>query len=257
MRVDVHHVNKLEQLRAVTQSKSCLPAAFRMTDEPAMTSVQSTKIDRDDTALLLDVLSVVEQDARVTQRGLSSQLGIALGLANAVLRRCVRKGLIKISSAPLNRYAYYLTPSGFAEKGRLTVEYLRFSFDLFRDARSQYSALFQALRERGRTRLVLVGISELAEAATLSAREVGVEVVGLVDSERAGENFLGLSVAATVQVFAGRADAIGICDMRDPLASHEMALAAAPEMGMERGDVVAPELLRLNRKAALRAVGAS
>jgi DNA-binding MarR family transcriptional regulator len=228
-----------------------------MIAEPAMTDAQTTKIDRDDTALLLDVLSVVEQDARVTQRGLSSQLGIALGLANAVLRRCVRKGLIKISNAPLNRYAYYLTPSGFAEKGRLTVEYLRFSFDLFRDSRRQYSELFQTLRARGRKHLVLVGVSELAEAATLSAREVGIDVIGIADTERAGESFLGLAVAAVPQAFTGRADAIAICDMRDPLASHELALAATQEMGLDRADVVAPALLRLNRRAALRAVGTS
>jgi hypothetical protein len=222
-----------------------------------MTDAQTTKIDREDTALLLGVLSVVEDDARVTQRGLSSQLGIALGLANAVLRRCVRKGLIKISNAPLNRYAYYLTPSGFAEKSRLTVEYLRFSFDLFRDARRQYSTLFEVLRERGRTRLVLVGVSELAEAATLSAREVGIEVVGLADETRAGEDFLGLTVAAAIQEFSDRIDAIVICDMCDPLARFEAAIAAASDMGLERNDVVAPELLRLNRRAALRVVEAS
>ncbi|MBI1245724.1 MAG: winged helix-turn-helix transcriptional regulator [Alphaproteobacteria bacterium] len=219
-----------------------------------MTDVQTSKIDRDDTALLLGVLSVVDEDARVTQRGLSSQLGIALGLANAVLRRCVRKGLIKISNAPLNRYAYYLTPSGFAEKSRLTVEYLRFSFDLFRDARRQYSELFATLRERGRSRLVLVGVSELAEAATLSAREVGIDVVGLADPARAGENFLGLLVAASLRDFAGRADALAICDMRNPLASYEAALESAPTMKLERNDVVAPELLRLSRRAALRTV---
>ena len=104
---------------------------------------------------------------------------------------------------------------------------------------------------------MLVGVSELAEAATLSAREVGIDVIGIADTERAGESFLGLAVAAVPQAFTGRADAIAICDMRDPLASHELALAATQEMGLDRADVVAPALLRLNRRAALRAVGTS
>ncbi len=218
-----------------------------------MADVQSSKIDREDTTLLLDVLSVVEGDARVTQRGLSSQLGIALGLANAVLRRCVRKGLIKISTAPLNRYAYYLTPSGFAEKSRLTVEYLRFSFDLFRDARSQYSTLFQTLRAGGRSRVVLLGVSELSEAATLSAREVGIEVVGIVDAARAGEGFLGLPVAVDADGFAGHADALAVCDMRDPLGVYEAALSSATRLGFDPADIVAPALLRLGQRAARRA----
>jgi hypothetical protein len=215
-----------------------------------MTDVSTNKLDRDDTALMLGVLSVVEQDARVTQRGLSSQLGIALGLANAVLRRCVRKGLIKISNAPLNRYAYYLTPSGFTEKSRLTVEYLRYSFDLFRDARQQYGELFTLAARRGSVRIVLLGASELAEAAMLSAREAGVEIAGIVDAPRAGENFLGLTIAAEPTAFAGRADAFAICDMRDPLASHAAALAAAAALDLGADDVLAPPLLRLGKGGA-------
>ena len=64
---------------------------------------------------------------------------IALGLANAYLRRCVRNGLVKMSQVPLNRYAYYLTPQGFAEKSRLTAEYLAVSFNFFRRARGDCS----------------------------------------------------------------------------------------------------------------------
>ena len=52
----------------------------------------------------------------MTRRSLARELGIALGLANAYLKRCAKKGLIKIAQAPANRYAYYLTPQGFARK---------------------------------------------------------------------------------------------------------------------------------------------
>jgi DNA-binding MarR family transcriptional regulator len=215
-----------------------------------MTDMPVVKTDRDDTALVLGVLSVVENDAKVTQRGLSSQLGIALGLTNAVLKRCVRKGLIKIANAPLNRYAYYLTPSGFAEKSRLTAEYLRLSFDLFRDARRQYGELFEGLHQRGRTRVALFGVSELAEAALLSAREAGIEVVCIVEPTRAGEPFLGYAVAPTPETAALPVDAIAICDMRDPSAARESGLAAASRLGLAAEDVVAPALLRLGKKAA-------
>jgi DNA-binding MarR family transcriptional regulator len=73
---------------------------------------------------MLGLLAAVERDSALTQRHLARELGIALGLANAYLRRCTKKGLIKMRQAPLNRYAYYLTPRGFAEKSRLTAEYL-------------------------------------------------------------------------------------------------------------------------------------
>ena len=59
-----------------------------------------------DAEITLGLLNAVEENSTVTQRSMANDLGIALGLANAYLKRCVRKGLIKISQVPPNRYAY-------------------------------------------------------------------------------------------------------------------------------------------------------
>src|SRR5438552_1458528 len=106
------------------------------------------------------MLNAVEENSVLTQRSLARELGIALGLANAYLKRCVTKGLIKVSHAPANRYAYYLTPKGFAEKSRLTAQYLALSFDFFRLALSQYRALFAECEGRQWSRIALCGGGE-------------------------------------------------------------------------------------------------
>jgi DNA-binding MarR family transcriptional regulator len=79
-------------------------------------------------SMTLELLEAIEEKSDVTQRRLARELGVALGLANSYLKRCERKGLVKIHKAPANRYLYYLTPKGFAEKSRLTAEYLSASF---------------------------------------------------------------------------------------------------------------------------------
>src|SRR5438445_12112637 len=99
--------------------------------------------------VVLSVLTSIEGHGAITQRKLAGELGIALGLANAYLRRCVRKGLVKMRQVPLNRYAYYLTPQGFAEKSRLTAEYLAVSFDFFRRARTDCAVLLRQCEARG------------------------------------------------------------------------------------------------------------
>ena len=129
----------------------------------------------EDPAITLGVLSVIERDSEVTQRSISGELGIALGLANAYVRRCARKGWIKVSQVPLNRYAYYLTPKGFAEKGRLTAEYLAVSLNFFRNARQECAGLLADCVQRDWTRLALAGVGELAEIAILSATETRAE----------------------------------------------------------------------------------
>ena len=85
-------------------------------------------------SLTLEILDTVQRNEQLSQRHLSRQLGVALGLANSYLKRCVRKGWVKVQQAPANRYLYYLTPTGFAEKSRLTAEYLSTSLGFYREA---------------------------------------------------------------------------------------------------------------------------
>ena len=117
--------------------------------------------NKSDDEIVLSVLDVVERDASVTQRSVARELGIALGLANTYLKRCVRKGLIKVGQVPRRRYAYYLTPQGFAEKSRLTASYLAHSFSFFRRARQQCATVYITAASRGHRRIALLGASDL------------------------------------------------------------------------------------------------
>ena len=151
--------------------------------------------DSDPNTITLGVLSAIEEDDRATQRGISRELGIALGLTNAYLKKCVRKGYVKVRQIPANRYAYYLTPQGFAEKSRLTADYLSISFNFFRSSREQCATLFGICEERRWVRVALAGCGDLAEIFTLCRREDSdVEIVGIIDTSTGGE---------TVERFAG------------------------------------------------------
>src|SRR5512144_1321507 len=117
----------------------------------------------EDGEIMRGLLEAVALDGTRSQRTLASELGVALGLVNAYVKRCVRKGLMKVSTAPRRRYAYYLTPQGLAEKSRLTAQYFAYSFSLFRQAKSDCVAVFGQARANGYTRVVLAGVSDVAE----------------------------------------------------------------------------------------------
>lgn len=155
--------------------------------------------DRGD-ALTLEILEAIEEREDVTQRGIAQRSGVALGLANSYLKRCVRKGLVKMQQVPANRYLYYLTPKGFAEKSRLTVEYLSYSFTFYRRAGESLARLFEDCRVRGITRVGFYGISDLAEIAAIRALDQGVEVVAVCDTTAARrDHFLGVKVVARLE----------------------------------------------------------
>lgn len=113
----------------------------------------------------LDILETIDAQEDMTQRHLEERLGVALGLANSYPRRCVRKGWVKVRHAPANRYLYYLTPKGFAEKSRLTAEYLFLSFDFYRRASVACSHALELCQQQRWQRVLLCGVSELAEIA--------------------------------------------------------------------------------------------
>src|ERR1700674_1411997 len=104
---------------------------------------QAQSEDAEKARIMLGLLESVARDSAQSQRHLATELDIALGLVNTYLRRCIKKGLVKVSSVPARRYAYYLTPKGFTEKSRLTVEYLSSSFGFFRQAKADCSQIFQ------------------------------------------------------------------------------------------------------------------
>ena len=159
-----------------------------------------TRKTRDD-EIIRDILVRIGDSEHVNQRTLAKELGIALGMTNAYIKRCVRKGYIKIGQIPPNRYAYYLTPTGFSEKTRLTAEYLSDSFLFFRRARSQYAAIFKVCHDSGWRDLALAGCSELGEIAILFARDHPVTLHGVIEPARAGERFMGLAVVADAGEF--------------------------------------------------------
>lgn len=149
--------------------------------------------DRED-AVTLEILETIDSRSDVSQRHLAERLDVALGLTNLYLKRCIRKGLVKIKQAPANRYLYYLTPKGFSEKSRLTAKYLSISFDFYRRASESCAAALRACRADGHGRILLCGVSELAEIASLRAEEEGLEVVGTYDPSSARARFVGRPV---------------------------------------------------------------
>lgn len=199
-------------------------------------------VDKDE--ITLGVLDAVHGNSGLSQRSLAGELGIALGLTNAYLKRCVRKGLVKISQTPPNRYAYFLTPKGFSEKSRLTARYLKRSFEFYRDARGQLETLFERCDTEGWRRAGLSGAGELAEVAILCAMRQGIEIVGIIDRGPGETRFMGIAVVA-VAGDLGAVDALVITDLGRPQAAYESALAVLPA---ER--VLAPKLLKVSAPAA-------
>lgn len=146
---------------------------------------------------LLDEISKNEEQ---TQRDLSKKLGLALGLINSYLKNLASKGYITVSTIPKNRYKYYLTPHGFAEKTRLTYQHLQNFTNLYRVARRDFRVLFNELKQLRIEKVAFCGVDEITEIAYLSLKEAGMELAGIVDDGAAGGRFFGFDVLSLKDV---------------------------------------------------------
>jgi DNA-binding MarR family transcriptional regulator len=199
----------------------------------------NTERDRED-ALTLEILDVIDRRKDVSQRHLASHLGVALGLTNSYLKRCVRKGFIKVSQAPANRYLYYLTPTGFAEKSRLTAQYLSVSLSFYRKAGESCRQVFYTCEQNGWRRLLLCGVSDLAEIATVRVNEyTTLDIVGFCDTDNERHQFLGRPVWRN----PAEADTHHVCvltDLFNPRASYDQL-----SRFVDRKRILVPDVLGL------------
>ena len=155
------------------------------------------------------IMSEIEAGHPISQRSLASSLGIALGMTNLLLRRLVRKGWVRVSHIRPNRVSYFLTPTGMAEKARMSRAYFRDSVRYYASARDRIRASFDDLsREwpgppaeataRGK-RIVFLGTGEVAEIAYVCLQETDLQLAGVIDFQ-GRSRFFGVPVFPALPV---------------------------------------------------------
>lgn len=196
-----------------------------------MSSFQKSKIEHEN-KIVLHMMSEMEKNPQISQRNLASSLGVAMGLVNTYIKRCINKGWVKVNEIPAKRFAYYLTPQGFAEKSKLTAEYLSSSLDFFRIAKEQCLNIFEQCKQNNWNNVALLGEGDLCDIAILVSQQHDIKVKVLNRFSEIKNN---------------KCDAVIVTDVNNPQDVYDSIVKAFPEE-----KVFAPQLLHVtkNRRAA-------
>lgn len=128
----------------------------------------------------LKILEHIQANPSITQRDLSSKLGIALGLTNAYIKRLAKKGYIKIKNLTGKRIIYILTPKGILEKTKLTFNYMARSFNYFKEIKHKIDKTYERIIASGKRSILIWGSEELAELCYIASKGLPVKIVGVV-----------------------------------------------------------------------------
>ena len=164
------------------------------------------------------VLSAIQSGEVRSQRALSREVGIALGLTNLIVRRVEARGWIRITRLGPNRARYRLTPQGAEAHEDLLRAQLHDGLVGYGAARTRIlSRLAQLSREwpadqaarcGGAKAILLYGTSDAAEVAYACLHRTDLTLAGVIDDDADREFFgrpiLPLTAAAAPTVKFGR-----------------------------------------------------
>lgn len=130
----------------------------------------------------LQILDELDRRNHVSQRELAELLGTSVGTVNRHLRELIDEELVR-ADREVRPFAYQLTPEGQRRRQRLFHERYESILGEVREMRNRIASRLRQLKEDGVERLVFYGAGDVMEATYPVAREMGFEVVGVVDDD--------------------------------------------------------------------------
>jgi EPS-associated MarR family transcriptional regulator len=101
----------------------------------------------------LHIFREINKSPELTQRELSSRLGISLGKVNFLINALIRKGFVKVENfkKSSNKIAYFycLTPGGIEEKSRMTYHFLKRKMREYEQLELEIRQLREEVRTNG------------------------------------------------------------------------------------------------------------
>ena len=122
------------------------------------------------------LLEAISEDESVTQAGLATHLGIAVGSVNWYIKRLISRGYLKATRMDRTRLRYNLTSEGMAAFTRNAVQYVKDSLDVYRGLRQQARELASQMQHKGIQEVYLHGNDEAMDILRLTFIEVGIAV---------------------------------------------------------------------------------
>ena len=105
--------------------------------------------------------NIYNHKEQIHQRDLARIVGLSLGMTNAILKRLVKKGWLKIKKVNNRNIQYIVSPRGIDEITRRSYRYFKRTIKNVVYYKEAISALIKSVKDKGYKGLVLIGKSDL------------------------------------------------------------------------------------------------
>jgi FlaA1/EpsC-like NDP-sugar epimerase len=139
------------------------------------------------------ILDLIEKTRHITQRDMSTHVGISLAMINLFLNEYESSGLIKRHKHTSKTVEYVLTKKGIERRKLLNIWYLKSSLDVYISAKNNMITFLQAIIEKGYKKILLYGAGEVAEIMIRvmnDDKSLPLEVLAVIDDNKTLDQFV-------------------------------------------------------------------
>ncbi|MBX3047235.1 MAG: winged helix-turn-helix domain-containing protein [Anaerolineales bacterium] len=129
------------------------------------------------------LLEAIAEDETITQAGLASRLGMAIGSVNWYIKRLISRGYLKATRMDRTRLRYNLTGEGMRAFQRNATQYVKDSLKVYHGLREQAKDLIASMQAKGIESVYIDGSDPELDIFRLSCLETG----GLALDEQPGK----------------------------------------------------------------------
>jgi len=120
-----------------------------------------------------ELVNIVGAQLALNQRAISRQVNLSLGMTNMLLKRLITKGYIRMKQLNRRKVEYILTPKGFTEKMRKSVQYTLKTINSIGLIKKHLAQILQLLYKQGERKFFVLGESDLSALIEIVFREQG------------------------------------------------------------------------------------
>jgi len=124
---------------------------------------------------ITDVLTILDREDSPSQREIAKQTGFSVGLVNTLIKKCAKKGLVKIERLNSRNIKYILTPEGIKEKTQKTIDYIKRSYQAISEIKTKVEELTKKHISEGRDIYIIKEDDEIFSIVIDTLNNMGVK----------------------------------------------------------------------------------
>jgi predicted transcriptional regulator len=142
----------------------------------------------------LNTLLEIKKNPSTTQRLLSRNLNISLGLTNSILKNLISRGLLKAKKDTGRKLLYIITPKGMANVSRLMYNRFQETLHYYHYTKDLITAYLMKLYQQGEKTVNIYGTGQLAEITYYAGISTPLKLNAIITNDPSKKKFLGHEV---------------------------------------------------------------